>query len=261
MQYGKRVAGMYSPKTISTLATTKPGEIYEFHVETESAFENEEAIINQLLLLESEVKDLKITSIETVGNNKIILQFKDAGPGAISLWGVWDVIPTLLIVVGLVVALIVVWQIWTTQPWLLLLGAGASVALFVLLGTKPLVERLPVGLRTPVRIPREPSRVPSPAQITRIVQAEPREALTPKEELTRSIEKRKRLENLRRTIKDQMTGVDRNLKGLNAKLKTPMLPSSEKIQVETRINVLETKKRELEKSTSEIEKGLKELKF
>ena len=143
MQYGKPVAGRYEPVVISTLSITKPGEIYEFHIETDKPIEDEEAVINQLLTVEGKVQDLKIISIETLENNKIILQFTDIGPGDINVWGLWEVMGPLLAILGITAALIVVFQIWTTQPWLIAILAGCAVILFIYGETKRFVEGIP----------------------------------------------------------------------------------------------------------------------
>lgn len=127
--YGNKVSGRRVPQR---LAETKPGDVFEFQIQT-APFENEDCIITKLLTLEQSFPDLKVLYVETDPEGMVTLQITDAGPGQISIGGVISLIPHLFILIGIVVIGIILWQVMQTQPylvWLLLLAGGAVMVYY-----------------------------------------------------------------------------------------------------------------------------------
>lgn len=128
MLYGSRVSGRLVP--IADLsALSKPGEVFEIHIETDG-IPDEQIAIQQLLTLEQQFEDLRVLYIETdVANIK--MQITDVGPGAIDIWSVLYGLPAILIVGAIVVIALIGYQLFTTQPtWVWFLALGAVLALW-----------------------------------------------------------------------------------------------------------------------------------
>jgi len=138
--YGAQVTGKKQPlNTIGEASLTSPGEVYEFELDVEGIPDETQAI-TQLLQLESEVADLRVLYVETDPlTRKIRLQFTDAGPGQFSLAAALSLIPTILVVAGIILVGIIAWQIFTgPNPWVLplLVVIGGGVTFYLLFGTQ-----------------------------------------------------------------------------------------------------------------------------
>lgn len=133
MRYGSQIRGFLSPINVETAGLTNPGEAYELHIYTQEPFDADDVtIINQLYVLEQKYPDLKLQHVD-VGDcrQKIKVQFKDAGPGQISLVGAISLIPHLFVMIGIIVAGVMLWSILqTAHPllvWLAILSGGVIV--------------------------------------------------------------------------------------------------------------------------------------
>jgi hypothetical protein len=136
MLYGSRVKGQYKTLYPATLGDTKPGEVFDFEIEVED-FSDENAAITQILTLEQTTPDLKVLYAETnPQTRKINVQMMDTGPGSWSIAAILTNIPSLLIVAGIIVAGILVYQIYMSPtgwllPALVIIGGGVLIYYFV----------------------------------------------------------------------------------------------------------------------------------
>jgi hypothetical protein len=134
--YGRKLRGRYVAVTQTQVATaagedriTKPGEVYEYLIQTQDTFNDEEAIA-QLLQLETQRADLKIECIETAPK-QITLQVRDIGPGGWVIGGLFSLIVPLFAIVAIVIMAVFAWQLLEQQPGLFLLGViSVGVILF-----------------------------------------------------------------------------------------------------------------------------------
>ena len=155
MLYGKKVQGRLV-NVPETLGYTKPGEVYELQIDTEP-FNDETAAIQQLLTLEEQVPDLKVLFIDTCPGGKVVMQIQDVGPGALSIGGLFSLIPSLFIVIGIIVVGVMLWQVMEQNPVLiyLLALAGGAIMFFYFIGSKlpaPSIVRVgPPKERKPTR--------------------------------------------------------------------------------------------------------------
>lgn len=146
MLYGSRVSGRLVP--IADLsALSKPGEVFEIHIETDG-IPDEQMVIQQLLTLEQQFEDLRVLYIETDGTN-IKMEVTDIGPSGWTFAGIVTAIPTVLILIGVTIGAIFLWQIVTTaHPVLLLLVGLGGIMLF--LSVAGIWEKIPkpIQIRT-----------------------------------------------------------------------------------------------------------------
>jgi hypothetical protein len=134
LQFGTKVNGerhaIYASAAESV--ATKPGEVYEFTIDTEG-IPDENAAIAQVLELENQVADMKVLYVETHPDNTITLQFMDTGPGSIALGGLFTLMPAIFILAGIVIAGYLVYRLYFSESgWLLpaIIIIGGAVAVF-----------------------------------------------------------------------------------------------------------------------------------
>ena len=134
MLYGKKVQGRLV-NVPETLGYTKPGEVYELQIDTEP-FNDETSAIQQLLTLEEQVPDLKVLFIDTCPDGKVVMQIQDVGPGSISIGGLFSLIPSVFVLIGIIVVGVMLWQVMAQNPVLiyLLALAGGTVLFFYFIG-------------------------------------------------------------------------------------------------------------------------------
>lgn len=237
MQYGSKINGRLIPiiATLDTLPITKPGEIFELEIQTEG-ITDETVVIQQLLTLEDTTTDLKILYIDTNRQNNIItMQIQDAGPAGFSLSGFLTTMPSILILMGVVVAAYLLWQLYTQNPiWLWVIAAlGGAIAFYLLLG-----ERI--------------TQIPQPAKIIT-------EGHTKDKDLRENIKVQSTsLNSERMTIKTTLTDIrdaqnkvredTERLENEYAKIKKQKKPSDEQKE---RLKILPDEMRELQRKDRE----------
>ena len=139
--YGQKAKGrlVVMPVKFADTGYTQPGEVYEIHLDTTSFVGQEEAVIDQLMLLESRVPDLKIVYAEACDcGMKVKFQVVDTGPGQWSIAGIFSILPAIFVLIGVGIIAYMLWKVYSDMPILLVVGgvAAAFLAFYYLTGGK-----------------------------------------------------------------------------------------------------------------------------
>lgn len=152
--YGNKAKGRLAvmPAKFADTGYSQPGEIYEFHLDTTSFVGQEEAVIDQLMTLESRVPDLKIVYAEACDcGMKVKFQIMDKGPGSIGFGGILALLPAIFVLIGVGIIAYMLWKLYNDVPVLLVVGgvAAAFLALYWFTGEKFFGGIKDISLRGP----------------------------------------------------------------------------------------------------------------
>jgi hypothetical protein len=138
MQYGLKANGRLEP-IYGTLGLSQAGQTYEARIDTQG-IPDENMAITQILQLENEVPDLKVTYVETNPDGSIIVQFRDMGPGQFAFEAVLAFLPQVLFLGGIIaLGITLLWVIPALQGmpsyvWYVAAAGGVMLAGAILLG-------------------------------------------------------------------------------------------------------------------------------